>query len=79
MVKTDDKNLLSLQDPLGSCKKCVCNNNVNPSAAGNCNTTTGECLRCLFETVGDSCQFCRPGFFGDALEQKCNGMLLLQY
>ena len=58
-------------DPLGKCKKCVCNGNVNPQASSNCNTTTGECLRCLFDTIGHSCEFCRPGFFGNALSRSC--------
>lgn len=39
-------------DPMGRagglirpCEKCDCNNNVDPNAIGNCNRTTGECLR----------------------------------
>ncbi|XP_057289958.1 laminin subunit gamma-1-like [Hydractinia symbiolongicarpus] len=59
-------------DPLGKCKKCICNNNIDPTAPNNCNTTTGECLRCLNNTIGHSCEFCRPGFYGDALT-RCNG------
>ena len=27
--------------------KCNCINNTDPAAAGNCNITTGECLKCL--------------------------------
>ncbi|XP_065644500.1 laminin subunit gamma-1 isoform X1 [Hydra vulgaris] len=58
-------------DPLGSCKKCICNNNIDEKAAGNCNTTTGVCLRCLKNTIGNNCQYCRPGYYGDALAGTC--------
>ena len=61
------------QHPLGRCQKCICNNNIDPTAPNNCNTTTGECLRCLYNTVGFSCEFCRPGFFGNALTRSCQG------
>lgn len=57
--------------PKGKCTKCVCNGNVNPSASNNCNTTTGECLRCLYDTIGHSCEFCRPSFYGNALGRSC--------
>jgi len=62
-----------VQDPRGKCKKCICSSNIDQSAAGNCNTSTGECLRCLFNTVGESCEFCRAGYFGDALDRSCKG------
>ncbi|XP_066933957.1 laminin subunit gamma-1-like [Clytia hemisphaerica] len=58
-------------DPRGKCQKCTCNGNIDPSAAGNCNTETGECLRCLYDTFGKECEFCRPGFFGDAIAKSC--------
>lgn len=67
-----------VQHPLGRCQKCICNNNIEPTAAGNCNTTTGECLRCLYNTIGFSCEFCRPGFFGNALTRSCKGIPLIE-
>ncbi|XP_027679461.2 laminin subunit gamma-2 [Chelonia mydas] len=68
-------------DPLGDngpvrpCQPCQCNNNVNPSAVGNCDRLTGECLKCLYNTAGFSCDQCRDGFFGNPLAlnpvEKC--------
>ena len=34
------------------CQKCNCNNNVDPNAIGNCNRTSGICLRCIDNTAG---------------------------
>ncbi|XP_050422694.1 laminin subunit gamma-1 isoform X2 [Adelges cooleyi] len=60
-------------DPTGKnglvsiCKPCDCNSNVDPNGIGNCNRTTGECLKCIYNTGGQQCDQCLPGFFGDAL------------
>lgn len=60
-------------DPLGQygpsrpCQKCDCNSNVDPNAIGNCNRTTGECLKCVHNTAGPHCERCLPGYHGDAL------------
>ncbi|RMX49211.1 hypothetical protein pdam_00005840 [Pocillopora damicornis] len=53
------------------CHKCNCNNNIDPAATGNCNTTTGECLKCLYNTTGSNCQWCAPGYHGNALNKTC--------
>jgi len=55
------------------CQKCNCNNNVDPGAIGNCDTNTGECLRCIDHTDGFNCERCAQGFFGDALAIKRPG------
>lgn len=57
--------------PGGICEKCECNQNVDPGQYGNCDLRTGKCLKCLYETTGDHCEFCRDGFHGDALAQDC--------
>lgn len=55
----------------GSCTPCQCSNNIDLSRSGNCDSRTGECLQCLYDTFGGQCDICRPGFFGDALMQDC--------
>ncbi|XP_051893430.1 LOW QUALITY PROTEIN: laminin subunit gamma-3-like [Pristis pectinata] len=72
-------------DPLGQnqfvrpCRLCYCNGNADLNAVGNCDHLTGECLKCLFHTVGHYCDRCEDGFYGNALDpnpsnkcQPCN-------
>ncbi|XP_071481442.1 laminin subunit gamma-1-like [Diadema antillarum] len=60
-------------DPTGirgerrACGRCYCNNNIDPNAVGNCDRFTGECLKCVFNTGGPNCEYCLPGFYGNAL------------
>ncbi|UXI21544.1 Nucleolar protein 6 [Sarcoptes scabiei] len=49
------------------CEKCDCNGNIDPNAIGNCNSMTGQCLKCTFNTWGNSCEKCLPGHYGSAL------------
>ncbi|XP_069998126.1 laminin subunit gamma-1 isoform X4 [Penaeus vannamei] len=53
--------------PPRPCERCDCNGNIDPNAVANCNRTTGECLKCIYNTGGFYCDQCLPGFFGDAL------------
>ncbi|XP_072241454.1 laminin subunit beta-4 [Leuresthes tenuis] len=53
------------------CKVCPCNNNIDPKDRNACNSTTGECLHCLYNTAGHRCQDCKPGYYGNALQQDC--------
>ncbi|XP_051952446.1 laminin subunit alpha-4 isoform X1 [Xyrauchen texanus] len=54
-----------------SCKKCDCNGNSDPNLIFNeCNNVTGQCLNCWGNTVGDNCERCAPGFYGDAISAK---------
>lgn len=47
--------------PISMCKPCDCNSNVDPNAIGNCNRTTGDCLKCIYNTGGEQCDQCLPG------------------
>lgn len=55
----------------GSCTPCNCSNNIDIITPGNCDTKTGKCLQCLYQTEGDHCEVCKSGFYGNALEQNC--------
>ncbi|CAF3518338.1 unnamed protein product [Rotaria socialis] len=55
------------------CEKCSCSGNIDINTIGNCNTTTGHCLRCNRNTYGVYCEKCLPGHWGDALlDIKCH-------
>ena len=50
---------------MGRCTTCGCNGNVDSALGPVCNTTTGQCLNCLNNTMGFECDQCIPGFYGD--------------
>ncbi|NXG57811.1 LAMB4 protein, partial [Hemiprocne comata] len=54
-----------------NCAPCPCNNNIDVTDPESCNRVTGECTKCLHNTHGPNCQFCKPGYFGSALNQNC--------
>nr|XP_021399181.2 LOW QUALITY PROTEIN: laminin subunit gamma-3 [Lonchura striata domestica] len=58
---------LGQRGPVHPCEPCQCHGNVDLNAVGNCDPVSGRCLRCLYNTMGDHCERCRPGFYGDAL------------
>ncbi|XP_036768473.2 laminin subunit gamma-2 [Manis pentadactyla] len=53
--------------PVQPCQLCLCNNNVDPRASGNCDPLTGRCLKCIHNTAGVHCEQCKAGYFGDPL------------
>lgn len=55
----------------GECTKCDCSGNVDFSDSDVCDSVTGKCNKCLYNTEGDHCEVCKPGFFGNALKQNC--------
>ncbi|NXE29510.1 LAMC3 protein, partial [Ardeotis kori] len=66
---------LGQRGPVHPCIPCQCHGNVDLNAVGNCDPVSGRCLRCLYNTTGEHCERCRPGFYGDALApdpaEKC--------
>nr|XP_025728478.1 laminin subunit beta-4-like [Callorhinus ursinus] len=54
-----------------SCQPCACNKNTDVMDPESCSQLTGECLKCLHNTQGPHCQFCKPGYFGSAVNQTC--------
>ncbi|KAJ8913194.1 hypothetical protein NQ315_009031 [Exocentrus adspersus] len=59
------------ETPGGHCQHCDCNEKIDLFAPGNCDPHTGRCLKCLYETTGDHCEVCRPGFFRFAEDRQC--------
>ncbi|XP_063408857.1 laminin subunit beta-1-like [Mytilus trossulus] len=59
------------KDVNGTCELCICNNNIDPNIGGSCDTSSGECLKCMFNTEGFNCEQCSPGYYGDATTQNC--------
>uniref|UniRef100_A0A670YSS0 Laminin subunit beta 4 n=1 Tax=Pseudonaja textilis TaxID=8673 RepID=A0A670YSS0_PSETE len=57
--------------PANQCLPCFCNNNTDVADPESCNKDTGECSKCLHNTHGPNCQFCKPGYFGSALLRNC--------
>ncbi|XP_037624636.1 laminin subunit beta-4 [Sebastes umbrosus] len=60
-----------LASPGTSCEECPCNNNINPDDRHACDSLTGECQRCLHNTMGPRCQDCKLGYYGNALDHDC--------
>uniref|UniRef100_A0AC35TKI7 Laminin EGF-like domain-containing protein n=1 Tax=Rhabditophanes sp. KR3021 TaxID=114890 RepID=A0AC35TKI7_9BILA len=52
------------------CQQCNCNGNVDSNAIGICNTITGECTRCYFNTNGFNCENCIAGHWGQPLAEE---------
>ena len=60
------------------CKPCECNGNIDRTDPGACDSVTGLCQLCLYDTEGDNCEKCKNWWYGDAIEAKnCKGNLNL--
>ncbi|XP_004565524.2 laminin subunit beta-2 isoform X1 [Maylandia zebra] len=57
--------------PGGRCQPCQCNNNIDMSDVNACDSQTGECNKCLYNTEGPNCGICKSGYFGDASRRNC--------
>ncbi|KAM6083234.1 laminin subunit alpha-2 isoform 3-T3 [Chlamydotis macqueenii] len=56
--------------PGGSCQPCPCNDNLDFSIPGSCDSLSGACLICKPGTTGRYCERCADGYFGDALDAR---------
>ncbi|XP_016060358.1 PREDICTED: laminin subunit alpha-2 [Miniopterus natalensis] len=54
----------------GSCQPCQCNDNLDFSIPGSCDSLSGSCLICKPGTTGRYCELCADGYFGDAVDAK---------
>lgn len=55
----------------GGCRPCNCNGHIDVSVVGSCDRRSGECLRCLNNTRGQSCEVCLPGFYRRHVTDAC--------
>ncbi|OAF67093.1 hypothetical protein A3Q56_05169 [Intoshia linei] len=55
----------------GTCTACLCNRNIDRSIPNSCDYNSGKCIKCLFNTTGDKCQYCKNGYFGNSFTQNC--------
>ncbi|GBP43432.1 Laminin subunit beta-1 [Eumeta japonica] len=55
----------------GSCKPCDCNDNIDLTKPGNCDSHTGKCLQCLHDTAGDHCEVCKEGYYRNSTTNQC--------
>uniref|UniRef100_A0A8C8SMW2 Laminin subunit alpha 2 n=1 Tax=Pelusios castaneus TaxID=367368 RepID=A0A8C8SMW2_9SAUR len=53
--------------PGGSCQPCQCNDNLDFSVPGSCDSLSGACLICKPGITGQHCERCADGYFGEAL------------
>ncbi|XP_056247590.1 laminin subunit gamma-2 [Seriola aureovittata] len=53
------------------CRPCECNGHMDVSVAGSCDRSSGECLKCLNNTKGWSCESCLRGFYHSRAADAC--------
>ncbi|XP_061776624.1 laminin subunit gamma-2 [Nerophis ophidion] len=56
---------------LRPCRPCECNGHIDVSVAGSCDRTSGECLKCVNNTMGRRCDICLPGFYHRRVVDAC--------
>ena len=67
------------------CQKCNCSGNIDVNAIGNCDSLTGDCIKCIYNTMNgprERCELCAVGFYGNAThypKPQCTGMWILMY
>ena len=59
----------------GTCRNCTCNQN-SYNGTNICDDITGDCI-CAEGYIGENCEFCDLGYYGDPFSNNCTGKLLL--
>ncbi|XP_068457437.1 laminin subunit gamma-2 [Clinocottus analis] len=54
-----------------TCRPCRCNGHIDVRVEGSCDRSSGECLKCLNNTTGPSCEACVPGFYRATAAAAC--------
>ncbi|XP_076373479.1 laminin subunit beta-1-like isoform X2 [Tachypleus tridentatus] len=57
--------------PGSKCQRCMCNDNIDITVPESCDSVTGECLLCMFNTEGPHCEYCKKGHYGNATQHYC--------
>ncbi|XP_059144332.1 laminin subunit alpha-like [Physella acuta] len=56
--------------PGSNCQPCRCSGNIDVKNPDSCDRLTGQCLLCQNNTAGETCNYCRDWYFGDAVYRK---------
>lgn len=65
-----------------TCQKCNCSGNIHENAIGNCNSLTGDCIKCIYNSRNgplNRCELCAMGFYGNATlypKPQCKGVYI---
>ncbi|KAF3857613.1 hypothetical protein F7725_010814 [Dissostichus mawsoni] len=54
-----------------TCRPCQCNGHIDVSVTGSCDRGSGECLKCVNNTKGPSCESCLRGFYHSRAADAC--------
>ncbi|KAL3055765.1 hypothetical protein OYC64_018452 [Pagothenia borchgrevinki] len=54
-----------------TCRPCQCNGHIDVSVVGSCHRGSGECLKCVNNTNGPSCESCLRGFYHSRAADAC--------
>lgn len=53
------------------CRPCSCNGHIDVRITESCDRRTGECLKCLNNTRGQTCESCLTGFYHSRPTDAC--------
>ncbi|KAM6989831.1 laminin subunit gamma-2 [Tautogolabrus adspersus] len=53
------------------CRPCQCNGHIDISVEGSCDRSSGDCLKCVNNTRGRSCEECERGYFHSQASDAC--------